>query len=301
MTRPLRLLSSPDAEPMPLLRPSRGEIIMGLLENWITSMQARGLSHRTIERADVVRRCAAWAQVPPETLTAEQINDWLADHHDLKRASRATYLAALRAWHRWLVVQDHRGDDPTIRVGRISVPRGKPRPIRTVHLDALMRTPMWPATRMKVLLHAYQGLRVHEIAAARGEWFDLLAGELTLTGKGEVEAVLPLHPLVGDAAAGFPHRGLWFPSPTRPGQPVHPASVSRAISEAMRRAGVRGSAHQLRHWFATELLAAGADMRETQELCRHASATTTAIYTAVGEDRLRRAILRLPRVQEEAA
>jgi integrase/recombinase XerD len=80
-----------------------------------------------------------------------------------------------------------------------------------------------------------------------------------------------------------------------PGRPVRRESLSATISRAMHRAGVPASAHSLRHWYATELLEAGADVRTVQTLLRHASLNTTAIYLKVNADKQRAAGLALPK------
>lgn len=58
---------------------------------------------------------------------------------------------------------------------------------------------------------------------------------------------------------------------------------------------MRLAAHCLRHFYGTELVAAGADLRVAQELMRHSMLSTTAIYVGVADTRKRAAIELLKR------
>lgn len=173
--------------------------------------------------------------------------------------------------------------------------RGVPRPVTSAQVEAILGAcadTRARQTRAYVILAAYAGLRVHEIAQIRGE--DVRDGELLVDGKGGSRSSVPMHPAVAALADVMPRRGWWFPTDGIEGH-VHRCSVSSAIARAMRRADVPGTPHALRHHYGTQvLISSGGNLRVTQRALRHASPATTAIYTAIADDSLRMAIAAIP-------
>jgi site-specific recombinase XerD len=253
-----------------------------LVDVWRTWQFAQSLSARTVaERVGTLARITAWSQTPPDALTVEHIAEWLAAG-DWCANTRWSYHRTLSVWFLWLQKQGHRVDNPMMRIGTPRRPRSEPRPIADGNLRRLLSSRMHRRTRAMILLACFEGLRVHETAKIKGEHLDLEARTMVVTGKGGVTATLPLHHSVIKQAYLMPAKGFWFPGTDHGHQ--HRESVGHTIKQAMIRAGVPGSAHQIRHYFGTALVRAGVDLRTVQVLMRHQNLTSTAIYTQVADE-----------------
>ncbi len=222
--------------------------------------------------------------------------DWFNDHDEWSRNTAAQNFSSLRLWFGWLVAEGHRTDNPILRMSKVTMVRGEPRPISDAELRRLLTLPrLHQRTRAMVMLAAFAGLRVAEIARVKGLDVDLNLRRpvIWVHGKGGTHKSVPLHPLLVRVAQTMPRQDWWFPSENNPDKPMRPESVSSGIGRAMRRAGVSGTPHALRHYFGSSLLANGADLRTVQECMRHASIVATQVYTRVPDDRRFEAIATL--------
>lgn len=261
-----------------------------VLATWRAWQEAQGLSERTIEdRAALVRRYVDFAHEEPLAFTAGGITRYVG-RSGLKPRTRWLYRQHLQAYSDFLVRTHQRETTPLVDVPEVRKPTGTPRPIEVAELAAVLERVQGPA-RMMILLAAYAGLRVHEIAKLRGRDLDRRAGVLTVEGKGSKVRLLPAHASILAEAASYPEVDWWFPAAE--GGPVTRQAVAQQITRALRAAGVHATAHQLRHTFATMLLEAGADIRVVQELMGHSSLQSTQIYTRVSAVQRTAAIDRL--------
>ncbi len=267
-------------------------------------MRAQSWSETTItERIRLTSRLADINDVAPENLDEHHVLAALGAS-GLSPGSRATYYTNLLAWFRWLQNVGAREDNPMDHLKR---PRRRRRALQvptTEHVRRLFAARIHRRTRWMITLASYQGLRVSEIARFHDDHLDIIGESLEVEGKGGVFAVLPLHEQVAEISEERRRlglRGWWFPQWTSnrqsdEGGPILGNSVTRIVSDAMARNDVPGTCHSLRHWYATQMLREGVDIRVIQELMRHASLATTEQYLHVDDNDRRAAIHALPNV-----
>ena len=141
--------------------------------------------------------------------------------------------------------------------------------------------------RAAILLGAFAGLRVSEAAALRPEDVDFMRGIVTPARQWPDEPLksdmsrtpipIPRELALDLSAAVAAGEGLSVVT-SEIGRPAGPWVIERAIRRA--RTQVDGLPegfrfHDLRHFYASALIAAGLDVKVVQARLRHASATTT--------------------------
>ena len=235
----------------------------------------------------LLRRCSRHiAPTPSHQASTEQLREFLlrnkANGQPLTQGSRAAEASWLRSYFGWLQRTGRRADDPTEGMPRPKQPKRLPRPIGEHDLEMAITL---ADTRMTAWLRlaAYAGLRAAEISMLRGENIMLSQRLIVVAeGKGGRPGVVPAHQSVLEALTnyGLPDSGWVFPHSYNNANPIKPWSVSTKAADYLRACGIDATLHQLRHRFATAIYqTSGRDLRTTQELMRHATPVSTAIYT----------------------
>lgn len=213
-------------------------------------------------------------------------------------------LSALRTFFRWLEAEGRVKNRALQQISLPKVPHSVPKPLTEAHAALVVDGEAigevaddWITIRdTAVLLLLYgAGLRISEalgitVADAPVDGRDVVI----ITGKGGKQRMVPILPIAQHAIRRYldlcpyplrDHDPLFVGAK---GGPLSPRIIQLTMQHLRANLGLPDTAtpHALRHSFATHLLAAGADLRQIQELLGHASLSTTQIYTAVDRDRL---------------
>ena len=236
--------------------------------------------------------------------------DFVADRRASGAAasSVARQLAAVRTFHRFLVAERHRVDDPTAELEGVKVPAGLPKPLGEEEIERLLdavvgQDPLARRDRALLELLYATGARISEAVGLSVGDLDLDGGLVRLFGKGAKERIVPFGRAAAESLeAWFEPDGRMAMIPVRwrrrddaeavflnrRGGRLSRQAAWTVVTTHARRAGLgdRVSPHVLRHSCATHLLDHGADLRVVQEMLGHASISTTQVYTRVSQERL---------------
>lgn len=272
----------------------------------------RGLSKNTLSayKADLgkYREFLEQNSISEITISKMQLGDFLLwlNGQNLKAASSARILAAVRGYQKYLLLENLRTDDPSQKVKGPKLPKRLPKALTQSEVLTLLAASgpepddeVADVLRLRnraILEMMYSsGARVSEVAQLDLDEM-VQGGWVRIRGKGAKERLVPVgsfaqqaidaylvrsRPLLA-AKAGGPALFL-----NQRGSRLSRQSIWEIIQAAGKACGLSVSPHSLRHSFATHLIEGGADVRVVQELLGHASVATTQIYTLVTIDTLR--------------
>ena len=260
-----------------------------IIEAHLKWMTWRNQRPGTIEqRRRTLARFERHAKVHPAYATTGHISAWrdrlTREGQPLAPQSQAAELAHLRSFYKWLVIEELRDDDPTMRVPAPKLPRNLPNPIPEHLMAEAIRT---APDRIQpwYLLGAYAGLRAFEVAPLRADdlwWHHSPPLIHVRDGKGGQEGHVPISPILEPVLRDLPRRGFLFPMLDGHLGPVKPHIVSHLANDHLHSIGIlHYTFHSFRHRFGTQIYRLTKDLRQTQELMRHRSPVSTAGYTAV--------------------
>ena len=221
----------------------------------------------------------------------------------LARSTRSRKLAAVRGYHRFLVVEGISDDDPTILVDVPRRSRTLPKALTVERVIRLIEAPdrstplgVRDAAILEFLYAT--GSRVTEAATVGLTDLDLDSATVILTGKGSKQRLVPVGSHARIAIREYLPIRLELLSEEERSDVLFVNARGRGLTrqgmwEIVKRngrlAGIEPSSlspHVLRHSAATHMVEGGADLRTVQEMLGHASISTTQVYTRVSPDHL---------------
>src|SRR5580692_7731152 len=250
-------------------------------------------------------RFAAARGAAPARANATVLQAYMAGLSRAGLAARtaARRLSALRQFHRFLLREAVRADDPTAMLDAPKLGRPLPKYLSEQEVDALLVAATARPGRQGVVAKAAleilyaSGLRVSELLGLPRRALSGDAAVLMVKGKGGKERIVPLSDAAKQAAAALvaeQDKDGRFLFPGRDGRrALTRQAFFLLLKQVALEAGLdpaRVSPHVLRHSFASHMLARGADLRSLQMLLGHADISTVQIYTHVQTGRLRQEV-----------
>ncbi len=225
----------------------------------------------------------------------EQFSAFIAEL-GFQATSQARIVSGVRAFYKYLVLDDWLAESPADFLEPPKVGRKLPVVLSPDEIDAMINTidrSTDEGERNVAMLETLYscGLRVSELVGLKITHVHLNEQYVQVLGKGNKERLVPIsqralkhiqlytNNIRNKLDITKQHRDLVFLN--RYGRGLTRQSVFLFIKKAALMAGIDKviSPHSFRHSFATHLVEAGADLRAVQEMLGHESITTTEIYT----------------------
>ncbi len=249
-------------------------------------------------------------QRKPETITTADLKSFISWVNELGMtpASQARILSGIKAFFKFLLMENLLSADPSEQVEAPRLTRKLPDTLSIIEIDALIAAidlskpdGMRNKTMLEVLYSC--GLRVTELITLKISNLYLEDDFVKILGKGSKERLVPIGEQ-GQKMLRIYLQEIRVHLDIKKGQEDYVflskrgATLSRVmvfmiIKALAEKIGLKKSIspHTFRHSFATHLIEGGADLRAVQDMLGHESITTTEIYTHLDREYLRETII----------
>ncbi len=245
----------------------------------------------------------------PSEVTANNLKDFLKWITELGMTpnSQARIISGIRAFYKYLLLEDEVDTDPTELIEMPKLGRKLPVVLNVQEIDKMLTAidlSEPEGHRNKAILETLYscGLRVTELVELKISNLFFDDEFIKVVGKGNKERLVP----IGENAIKSielyinHHRKLIAPKHgeedivflNRRGRRLSRVMIFLIIKKLAATVGIKKkiSPHTFRHSFATSLVEGGADLRAVQQMLGHESITTTEIYTHLDREYLKSVI-----------
>ena len=300
--------------------------------NWPTALNAfrdyllleRSLSANSIEAyLNDVQKFVRYLEIekleiPPLAVRQGDLEKFIlwVNNLGLEASSQSRLISGLRAFYKFLLVEDMTDIDPTELLEGPRLRRKMPEVLSVHEIQAMLAAidlsePQGVRNRAIVETLYACGLRVSELVNLKITNLFLEANFLKVVGKNDKERLVPIGSEAVKYLAMYLEHIRSRQDNIRPGEQnfvflnrrghhLTRIMVFYIIKALAEQAGVTKniSPHTFRHSFATHLVEGGADLKAVQDMLGHESITTTEIYTHLDTEYLKETIyLFHPRVR----
>lgn len=223
--------------------------------------------------------------------------------------SQARILSGIRAFYKYLMLENVVEDDPTELIEGPRLERKIPDTLSIEDVEKILEAVDMSGPngqRNRAILETLYacGLRVSELVDLRISNIYQELGFLRVIGKNNKERLVPIGSQAlkqinfyiegvrrGQMNIKKQDSDILFLN--RRGGKMSRVMVFLIVKEAVKRAGLEKSVspHTFRHSFASHLVEGGADLRAVQDMLGHESITTTEIYTHLDREYLRETLI----------
>ena len=236
------------------------------------------------------------------------IRKYLSYLYDKKYEAKTIcrHISSLRAFYKYLISNNLVKENPLELISNPKVEKKLPTYLNYEQMEQILSIPDKNTAlglRNSLILELLYstGIRVSEITDIKISDIDLYGNKIKIIGKGNKERYVLygevckslLEDYINISRKELDKENNEYLILNKNGKKITTRGIEKIIEKIIKESSLKFkiSPHTIRHTFATHLLDGGSDLKIVQELLGHENLSTTAIYTHLSNERLKKVFL----------